>query len=174
MCRPLSGLDISLMLSLKDNEGIPYSVILMLVQYCVKIGKSSTRYIEKVGIDWAQNGIDSIEKAEQKIKKLNNSKKLWKKFEQIIGISSRMPTSREEETINRWFVEWKYDENMVKEAYERCINSKGKYILSYMDGIIKRWKQNDIKTLSEVKKNSKQISSFGTSYDITEYQANYI
>ena len=115
-----------------------------------------------------------MEKAEQKINKLNNSKKIWKKFEKIIGTSSRMPTNREEEAVNRWFIDWNYDENMIKEAYDRCINSKGRYILSYMDGIIKRWKQNNIKTVSEIKRNSKQISSFGTSYNISEYQATYI
>ena len=52
--RPLSGTDISVILNLKDGEGMPCNVILMLVRYCMQIGKASTRYIEKVGIDWAK------------------------------------------------------------------------------------------------------------------------
>lgn len=171
ICRPLSAMDISLILSLKDKEGIPYNVILMIVQYCAKGGKTSTRYIERIGLDWAKNGIDSVEKAEQKIKRLNDSKKLWSKFERIIGAASRAPTSREEEAINRWFTEWKYDEPMIKEAYERCINSKGRYILSYMDGIIKKWNQNNIRTVSDTKRNSNRFQPIRTSYSLEEFQA---
>lgn len=170
MGRPLSGTDISLMLSLKDNEGIPCSVILMLVQYCVKLGKGSTRYIEKVGMDWAQHGIDSVEKAEKKIKLLNNSKKLWRKFEKIIGISSRTPTSKEQETILRWFTEWKFDEEMIKEAYERCVNAKGSYILSYMDGIIKKWKKKNINNIDDAKKEKPTLhKAKSPSYNLDEY-----
>ena len=171
VCRPLSSMDVSLILSLKDREGIPYDVILMIVQYCAKSGKASTRYIERIGLDWAKNGIDSVEKAEQKIKRLNDSKKLWSRFEKIIGISSRAPTSREEEAINRWFTEWNYDETMIKEAYERCINSKGRYILSYMDGIIKKWNQNNVRTVSDAKRSSKRFQPIRTSYSLEEFQA---
>ena len=173
--RPLSGTDISVILNLKDSEGMPCNVILMLVRYCMQIGKASTRYIEKVGIDWARNGIDNIELAEKKIKFLNNSKKLWKKFEKIAGIPDRAPTEKEEKIILRWFKEWEFHEDMIKEAYERCVNTKGSYILSYMDGIIKKWHSQNIKNISDLnnfEKNSKKFKKIDKpSYDIEKYES---
>ena len=173
--RPLSGTDISVILNLKDGEGMPCNVILMLIRYCVQIGKAATRYIEKVGIDWARNGIDTVELAEKKIQLLNNSRKIWKKFEKIAGISDRAPTKKEEETIFRWFNEWNFSESMITEAYERCVNKKGAYILSYMDGIVKKWHTQNIKKLSDLnssKKNpNKKKDTDRPSYDLEKYES---
>ena len=173
--RPLSGTDVSVILNLKDGEGMPCNVILMLIRYCVQIGKAATRYIEKVGIDWARNGIDTVELVEKKIQLLNNSKKIWKEFEKIAGISDRAPTKKEEETIIRWFNEWNFSESMITEAYERCVNKKGAYILSYMDGIVKKWHTQNIKKLSDLnssKKNpNKKKDTDRPSYDLEKYES---
>ena len=154
---------------------MPCNVILMLIRYCVQIGKAATRYIEKVGIDWARNGIDTVELAEKKIQLLNNSRKIWKKFEKIAGISDRAPTKKEEETIFRWFNEWNFSESMITEAYERCVNKKGAYILSYMDGIVKKWHTQNIKKLSDLnnsKKNpNKRKDIDRPSYDLEKYES---
>ncbi len=173
--RPLSGTDVSVILNLKDVEGMPCNVILMLIRYCAKIGKVATRYIEKVGIDWARNGIDTIEFAEKKIQLLNNSKKIWKKFEKIAGIADRAPTRKEEETIFRWFNLWQFSEDMITEAYERCVNKKGSYILSYMDGIIKKWHKQNIKNISDLnnfKKHQNPKKDIDKpSYDLKKYES---
>ena len=169
--RPLSGTDISVILNLKDGEGMPCNVILMLIRYCVQIGKAATRYIEKVGIDWARNGIDTVELAEKKIQLLNNSRKIWKKFEKIAGISDRAPTKKEEETIFRWFNEWNFSESMITEAYERCVNKKGAYILSYMDGIVKKWHTQNIKKLSDLNNPNKKKDIDRPSYDLEKYES---
>lgn len=173
--RPLSGMDVSAILNLKDSEGMPCNVILMLIRYCAQIGKVSTRYIEKVGIDWARSGIDTLELAEKKITLLTNSRKIWRKFEKIAGISDRAPTTKEEETILRWFIKWEFREDMIKEAYERCVNTKGSYILSYMDGIIKKWHKQNIKNISDLnntKKITKKLKDIDKpSYDLEKYES---
>lgn len=167
MGRPLSGADISIILSLKDNEGLRLEVILLLIKYCLKIRKTSMRYIEQVGISWGKNQVNSVEKAKKQIESLRSFEKLWNKFRKIIGISQRAPTKKEEEAIKRWFVDWKFREEMVVEAYEKCVNSKGTYILSYMDGIIKRWQKNGITKVEEI--DNKKVKNSKPSYDIEKY-----
>ena len=169
MGRPLSCSDINIFMSLKDVEGLPCNVILMLIQYCAKLGKASTRYIEKVGLDWARSDIDSVTKAEEKIKNLDYSRELWTKFEKIIGCTHRSPTAKEKEAISRWFIDWKFDENMIKEAYDRCVDNKGSYKLSYMDGIIKKWKKSNITTIDEVNRFPKYKTKSKPSYNLEEY-----
>ena len=103
--------------------------------------------------------------------------------EKIIGIEHRAPSLKEDETANRWVNIWKISDDLIKEAYDRCVNSKGKYILSYMDGIIKRWYSSGIKNLTQVvdsdklkksQKEQEQKIKEETSYDIDEYERNYM
>lgn len=53
------------LLYLYDTAGLPAEVILMVIEYAVGAGKYHMRYIEKVALDWADRGIDTIDKAEQ-------------------------------------------------------------------------------------------------------------
>lgn len=174
--RPISNGDSAVLLMLHDNEGLPVDVILMLLQYAVSVGKIGMKYIEKTGSGWALEGIDNIEKAEKKILKLHNTQILWKRFENIIGIEHRAPTKFEEEAVNRWFDEWKYSDEMIKESYDRCVNSNGKYILKYMDSIVKRWHNEGITKIEQalventVRKNKRKKVYNTPSYDIDEYE----
>lgn len=176
--RPLSSGDSAVLIMLHDTEGLPSNVILMLIQYAVSIGKSNIRYIEKTGINWALNNIDNISKAEKKIQDLTKSSILWKKFENLIGIEHRSPTSTEEEIVLRWYDNWHIDEDLIKCSYEICVNTKGKYIIKYMDGIIKKWKSQNINNLTQVKnyinnshKNKQKFNNNSNlSYSIEEYE----
>lgn len=176
--RPLSTGDSAVLIMLHDNDGLPIDVIFMILQYSVSVGKVGMKYIEKLGSSWAKEGIDSIEKAENKIKALDAANINWKKFENIIGIEHRAPTVKESDTIMRWFCEWKVSEDLIKEAYDRCVNANGKYVLNYMDSIIKRWRSEKIFTIEQalmensVKKRYKSTAkpSGDASYNIDEYE----
>lgn len=184
LSRPISSGDSATLLMLHDSDGLPVDVILMIMQYAVNVGKCNMRYIEKMAISWAQEEIDTVEKAEKKIVVLENYRKAWTSLEKIIGIEHRSPSAKEDEAANRWINEWKISDELIKEAYDRCINAKGRYILSYMDGIIKRWYSAGVKTLSQVFEEDKQKKNSGqevlkknndvTSYNIDEYERNYM
>ena len=67
---------------------------------------------------------------------------------------------------------------MIKEAYDRCVNMNGKYVLKYMDSIIKRWHSQGILKIEQAvmenqKRNKKKYDSKLTSsasYNIEEYE----
>ena len=183
LSRPISNGECAILLMLHDTDGLPVGVIIMLMQYAVSEGKGNIKYIEKMAISWANEEIDTVEKAENKIRTLENYRKAWSALEKIIGIEHRSPSSKEDEAANRWINIWKFSEDLIKEAYDRCINSKGKYILSYMDGIIKNWHNNGIKTLEQAfdedklkksSQNTKKQNNDFTSYNIDEYERNYM
>lgn len=175
--RPISNGDCATLLMIHDNDGLPVNVIIMILQYAVGIGKPNMKYIEKVAISWANEEIDTIEKAENKIRELSKRQKAWKAIEKIIGIEHRSPTSKEDEFANKWINEWKFNEAMIREAYERCVNFKGKYIASYMDSIIKRWNSLNIRSIEQahdekrtVKSKNYQETKRTPSYNIEEYE----
>ena len=174
--RPISGGDAATLVLIHENDGLPVDVIVMLLQYAVSIGKGSMRYIEKVAISWAEEEIDSHEKAEQKIRSLGERKKAWSLVLKTIGMEQRSPTSREDEATNRWVNEWHFGPELIREAYERCVDAKGKYIVSYADSILRRWQSEGVHTLEQApaerqETRSKQSSQDRKpSYDIEAYE----
>ena len=176
--RPISNGDAALLVMMHDNDGLPVDVILMLLQYSVSMGKDNMRYIEKVAVEWAEEEIDTIEKAENKIKKLSISKQAWTKIEKLFGIEQRSPTSKEKELANKWINEWNFNEDIIKEAYDRCIESKGKYLSYYIDSILKRWYNSGISTLEQImeeklsrKSKTSQKNHYNSSYNLEEYES---
>lgn len=175
--RPISNADSSTLLMLHDDDGLPVDIIIMILQYAVNIGKANMKYIEKVAISWANEEIDTIEKAEQKLRELDCHRKAWNAVERIIGISHRSPTAKEDEMSNRWINTWHVKEELIKEAFDRCINSKGRYIPSYMDSIIKRWHNSNVTTLAQAidedrlsRSNKYSREYHKPSYSIEEYE----
>lgn len=183
--RTITNGDCSTLLMLHDYYGLPIDVIIMVLQYASSVGKTNMKYIEKVAISWISDGIDTLQKAENKIKELDQKNRAWRKVENIVGIEHRSPTAKEAEMTNRWVNEWGYSSEMIREAYERCVDARGKYIATYIDTIIKRWHSLKITTIAQAidEKGKQQYSSANektakskstASYDIDEYEKSSI
>ena len=55
----------STLLMIHDQYGLPVEVILMILEYAASQGKTSMAYIAKMGRDWGEREIDTLEKAEE-------------------------------------------------------------------------------------------------------------
>lgn len=141
----------STLLAAYDDYGLPVEVIIMLLQYVMSIGKISTNYIDAVAKGWAEEGIFSHDEAEKKLHMLSQLSISWRKIETVVGINHRSPSAREEQYTERWIYQWKFSLEMIREAYERCVNSTGKMTFSYMNKILERWYKNGIATPAQAK-----------------------
>lgn len=175
--RLISGGDSATLLMIHDDFGLPSDVIIMLLQYAVSIGKSSMRYIEKVAINWADEEILTHEKAEEKLAQLSERQKAWRTVEQAVGISHRSPSAREEELCTAWVEQWKFTPDMIQEAYNRSVDSIGKFSASYMNKILERWHKNGIVTTKQAEQEKMERSASrkpaknrNLTFDIDEYE----
>ena len=173
--RPISSGDTATVVMLHDTDGLPYDVLMMLFHYCHSIGRDNMKYIEKMGIRWADEDITTIERAEEKITVLQMYGEAWNKVARIFGMNSTgSPTKAQQENANRWINEWHFSEEMLREAYERCVNKKNTFNITYTNGILK----NNINSLKELKEHDekssrtkrKKTSAEETSYDIEKYE----
>ena len=183
--RLISEGDSATLLMIHDDFGLPSNVIIMLMQYAVSIGKSNMRYIEKVAVNWADEDINTLEKAEERLRLLSEKQKAWRTVESAIGISHRTPSKREETFAPVWVNEWKFSPDMIREAYDRTIDGAGKYQTAYMNSILERWHEAGITTpkqaaddqMERVSTHSKSGKSHGAktekqkeyTFDIDEY-----
>ena len=174
--KTLSNSDISMLLMLKDTCGLPLDVIIMLIQYTISINKANIRTIERIGIQWADAGVQSVEAADEKIRQANLSSKNYSIVKTAFGLSNPgSPTAKQLEYCNKWITEWKFSPDMLREAYERCVDTKGSMKFSYIDGILKRWHNEGIMNLNDLKEYEAQKTSKAapakkrkTSYNIEE------
>lgn len=171
----LSNSDISTLLMLKDTCGLHLDVILMLIHYCISIDKGNMRTIEKIGISWADDGINSVEAADNRIAQAHHSGKCFSVVSSVFGLKNAgSPTKKQLEYSAKWVGEWKFSEPMLREAYERCVDTKGTLKLNYIDGILKKWEAAGIRNPEELRKyeakDKKPAPKRNSSYDINELE----
>ena len=155
----LSNSDIATLLMLKDTCGLPLDVIFMLIHYCASIDKGNIRTIENIGIQWANDGVYSLEAADNKIKQIQKTTANFSIVSKAFGLKNvGSPTKKQLEYGDKWVSEWKFSPEMLREAYERCVDTKGTMNLRYIDGILKRWNASNLHTLDELHKYEKSAS----------------
>lgn len=147
----LSGSEIELLYSFYDWLGLPCEVIVMLLDYAAKHGKTGKRYLETVAIDWADKGIDTFEKAEEYIKQLENQETAEYQIRSVLGIYDRALTQTEKKYIKNWS-ELGISPELVSLAYDRTVNNTGKLSYSYMNKILVSWHDEGIKDKDGVKR----------------------
>ncbi len=167
----ISPSECSTLIYLYEDVGLPADVIIMLIGYCVSIGKSKMQYIQKVALGWAEEGIDTHEKAESKICELEANQNFEGKVLAILGIYDGAPAPTVQQFIARW-CEWKTPLELVKLAYDIGVTRTGKLSLPYINKILSEWHKKGYTTVEQAHGENKQSKGSGNktpSYDIDEY-----
>ncbi len=172
LAKPLSSGGTSVIVMLYDTCGLPAEVIVMLVNYCVSLGKKDMRTIERIGVKWADEGIDTIEAADNKIAANKRSSDNWSRIKYVFGLSNAgSPTAKQLEFADRWIGEWHFSDEMLRIAYETNVDNTGKMSLPYINKILKRWNDEGIYNPEDIEKLDKKPekkSNPDSSYDIEE------
>jgi len=144
----LSHQDMSLLFSFHDWLGLPLEVIDLLLSYCIAGGHRGMRYIEKVALGWAEEGIDTVEKAAEYIE--------WRKtgFRAILQAfgQNRLPVAAEEEYMKKWLRSYKLPLEVIKMACERTVLQTGRASFPYADSILRQWRDAGVKDAADVAK----------------------
>lgn len=145
----LTHKDMSTIFSFHDWLGLPLDVIELLLSYCTAKGNKGMGYIEKVAISWAEDGINSVDKAAEYIEyRTSGIYAVMRAF----GQASRTPTEKEEGFIKTWVWEYKLPIDIIKFACERTVSNTGKVSFEYANKILKDWHEKGVKTAEDVTK----------------------
>lgn len=175
--RTISAGEMSTLVYLHDTEGLPAEVIAMILEYSIAQGKGNIRYVEKVALSWAQEEIDSLEKAERKLSELERQRKAWAQVQKAFGMERRQPSEREQALATRWLDEWHFTPQMLRLAYDACVDATGKCSLPYINKVLDQWQKKGIRTPDQARedrekkaRNTAASNKRATSYDIDEIQ----
>lgn len=170
--RPISNGDMETLLYLFDTAGLPAEVIIMVIVYAKSMGKNNMRYIEKVALDWADRGIDTIYKAELFLCQMEYCRKAFEQVSNLLELTVE-PKRADMEYADYWVHKWKMPDELIREAYRLCVDKTGKFQSKYMHTILQGWHTDGIKELSQIpsgKKKSSKKATPNSSLDVAEYE----
>lgn len=145
--KTLSSSDIRTILFFSDKLGFSIDLIDYLIQYCVDKGKKDFRYIEKVAIGWAEEGITTPRQAAKSARKYD---KFVYDIMKALGKSSS-PTRAEADFAIKWIKEYGFTQDIVLEACERTVLATDKHRFEYADSILTSWKKGNVHHLADIK-----------------------
>ena len=151
----LTQSEISTIISLYDYAGLTVDIIIMIAEYCVSIDKANMRFVEKTAYSWIDKGIDTHQKIENHITELITEKNNEALIKTAFGIWDRNLTTKQKEYLPVWLEKWEFSVEMIKLAYEMCIDNTGKLAFPYINKILNSWYEKGIKTPKDVEDNEK-------------------
>ncbi len=157
-----------------DYEGLPVAVILMIIEYIISEGKGSIKYLEKTAVDWSEKEINTVDKAEKHICSIMSQRKAWRKVERAMSIEHRRPSAKEQQAADRWVNEWGFSQDMLRAAYDQCVDATAKISFPYINKILEKWHKEGISSPDHISSSKKEAPSSKAgkekSYDIDEIE----
>lgn len=135
--------------NMTENLHFSCEMAVQLAAYCSSIDKFSARYLEAVAIDWFDNGINTFELAEQKIRQLEETRNLQSRLKRAFGITTNF-SAKQREMLDNW-VEMGLTEELIIEAYNRCMDNKGQMSFAYMNKILENWGKLGYKKVADIR-----------------------
>ena len=115
--RTIGTADQSRLLMLLDYYGLPVEVILTVCEYA-RAHKQTTAQIYSMGIDWAKREIDTLEAADEELKRLESVNTLWFAFAERTGIRLPKLSAAQRKYFATWKTDWRFSDEMITLAFD--------------------------------------------------------
>lgn len=146
--KTLSPTESQKLLFFYDGLGLSADLIEYLLEYCVSHNHKSIRYIEKVAIAWAEEGITTVEQAKRSNSRYN---KEYFTILKALGITNRNPVETEITLMDTWLKTYCFSMEIIQEACNRTVLQTGQASFQYTDKILEGWKKKEVKTLDNIR-----------------------
>lgn len=140
---------------LKQTYRFSDAYIVLLLAFCVEIGKTNWAYIKKLADELYDQGITSYKKLEAHFSDRKNKNSLEYKVRRLLGLGNLEFTPKQRAIFEKW-VENNISFAMIKLAYDITLDTTGKVSMPYMAKIIENWISNGIKTAKDAEEAQKK------------------
>ena len=138
---PLSNNDVQTILYWRDQLKFSQDMIEYLIEQSVSKGHRSIRYMDKIAISWAGDGICTIDDARHAFQ--SHSSTVYAVMKSF-GINGRSLVDYEKKYIEKWSKEYGFSDEMISYACERTIRNIHQISFEYADSILCNWKSQNI------------------------------
>lgn len=147
LARPLTSTDTNKILYFYEGLGFNAELIEFLIEYCVSKKHKSIRYIEKVALSWAGQGISTAADAKEETRQYSQT---YFTIFKALGIKDRNPIKSETEIMDRWTQEWGFSMDLIQEACRRTVLQTGSGSFPYTDKILQKWHTEKVRHMADL------------------------
>ncbi|MEG0257994.1 MAG: DnaD domain protein [Christensenella sp.] len=114
--RDLSPTELNKIYDYTDVFSLPQEVVLALVEYCVaeRGNKISVAYLDKVAEAWSEQGVTTLERAQQKIEEYKMISGGANRLMRRMGIIGKYPGRTEMDLYNKWTEKWGFTHETIE------------------------------------------------------------
>lgn len=145
--RTLTFTDTNKLLYFYEELKFDAELIEYLIEYCVSRDHKSIRYIEKVALSWAEQGISTVAAAKKEARQYSQT---YFTIFKALGIQNRNPIKSEIEMMDRWMQEWGFTMDLIQEACRRTVMQTGSGSFPYTDSILQKWHTDKVRHMVDL------------------------
>ncbi|MCL1788829.1 MAG: DnaD domain protein [Oscillospiraceae bacterium] len=132
--RPLKHNEQKALAVIVEDAGMNAEVALMLMVFCFSINKTTVNYIKKTAKNWIEQGIDSHELAEGKIKSLKEYYSAEGELKRLLEIRA-IPDDKKP-LFEKWLYQYGFSVETIYMAYQKTLEKTGKLQYTFMDKVL--------------------------------------
>lgn len=148
---------LAIVMNIYQNLGLCEEVLYLLLTYCIEDiarfygpdRKPTVRQLEKEAYHWANEKIDSVERAEEYIQYKKDAQSKMGEVTRILGIAGRKPVRSEENYMTRW-IGWGFGLEELELAYDKTVLKTGELNWKYMNSILRNWHEKGLHTIEDI------------------------
>lgn len=142
--------EINVLMGLVDYLELDCEYIMMLLTYCVSLGKKTLHYAEKLAFALYDAGITSGEMLAEELRRRETAADAEGKIRILFGVGERAFTTKEKKFISAWINDMGYSIEIIEKAYEVTADATGKGSFPYANSVLERWFAAGFRTLNEI------------------------
>lgn len=132
-------------------------VMIALFQYCQERNALRKNYVFKVAETWYKGKVKTFEQLENYLEEQDKVNKIKSKIKRILRLTRNL-TEYEEEYINIWINEYKYEFDVIEVALKKTVQKMTNPTINYTNAILKNWHEKGIKNLQDVVEESSKVT----------------
>ncbi len=145
--KTLNQMDLRILLFWLDELHFPNELIYFLIDYCISRHHNNINYMNKVAINWAENGVQTVEDARRYNETYNE---LTTAVMRSFGLSGRTLGEKELAYVTTWSRTYGFDKDIIAEACNRTLLATHQASFEYADSILTKWFKKGVKKLVDV------------------------
>ncbi|MBR4031612.1 MAG: DnaD domain protein [Clostridia bacterium] len=153
--------EINVLMGLVDYLELDCEYIMMLLTYCVSLGKKTLHYAEKLAFALYDAGITTGEQLSEELRRRELASDAEGKIRTLFGVGERAFTTKEKKFISSWINDMNYSIEIIEKAYEVTADATGKGSFPYANTVLERWNAAGLRTLEEIEASYKKSGSEG-------------
>jgi DnaD/phage-associated family protein len=139
-----------IMAGLIDQLELEEEAVLSVVAYCSRLGKKSVKFIEKTVFSFYDEDITTASAINERIDAIERSNEAIYKVKSMFGAEDRELSTKEKKLFTKWTLDYGYDVEVIKLAYDITVDTLHEANPSYAGGILDNWYSENLKTYDDV------------------------